>query len=195
MKLVYQRFAASTVSSVAPPPGKDHGMKSPCALFAIDPGLGSTGWAMWQYPAQPPFRPDWFGRIKGTSAVDMSFERRALQIGHALYCELTDHAPLRRVSVVCEFPEFQGGAVRQMGWRKGDLQKLTFLVGAIAGTMAEVQIFQTVRPSEWKGQLPKDVVIRRILAQFGETWGTDTGAEKDTWDAIGIGLYILKGKV
>ena len=67
----------------------------------------------------------------------------------------------------------------------GALVKLAFFVGLVCGTMPF--LVQRVEVRVWKGNLPKEVVIRRILRIF-----PDIKAKKDMWDSIGIGLY-LKG--
>jgi len=76
-----------------------------------------------------------------------------------------------------------------MGWQTGDLQKLTFLVGVLAGYFQSAVSFTPVTPNEWKGQLPKSVVIRRLQKRFGP--GATQDWEKDGWDAVGIGLWKL----
>jgi len=91
--------------------------------------------------------------------------------------------------VVCEFPEFQSGTARSMGWAKGDLQKLTFLVGYIAGRNPSCQ-FVPVKPSTWKGQLPKSIVTDRIITRLGKEWAQTSGVKTHAWDAVGIGLWF-----
>lgn len=151
------------------------------ALLAIDPGLAGTGWALWIEPAVedapnkvgviPPFGP----------RLDLA--ERCEHIVMALPYMAHDSI------VVCEFPEFQGDTGRMMGWRKGDLQKLTFLVGYIAGRL-EQHRFVGVRPSIWKGQLPKSVVEDRITERLGKAWVTASGVKTHAWDAVGIGLWF-----
>jgi hypothetical protein len=91
--------------------------------------------------------------------------------------------------IVCEFPEFQEGSARSMGWRKGDLQKLTFLVGYIAGFHRH-HTFVPVKPSTWKGQLPKSIVADRITTRLGQEWVEASGVKTHAWDAVGIGLWF-----
>jgi hypothetical protein len=87
--------------------------------------------------------------------------------------------------IVSEYPAWHGGA---LGWQRGDLQKLVFLVGVFAGYFSRCK-FTPVTPNEWKGQLPKDVVIRRLQKRFGP--GATQEWSKDVWDAVGIGLWKL----
>jgi hypothetical protein len=94
--------------------------------------------------------------------------------------------------VTCEFPEYQTGASRSMGWMRGDLQKLTYLVGVLS-RMSHDQgaVFEPVPVSQWKGQLPKDIVIDRIQQALGTRACTKLGITTHAWDATGIGLWRL----
>lgn len=93
--------------------------------------------------------------------------------------------------VVIEMPEFQSGAGRQMGWKTGDLQKLTLLVGILAATAARALAnVQLVTPSQWKGQLPKDVVQRRLETHYGSKLNK-LNIQTHAWDALGIGAWAL----
>lgn len=100
-----------------------------------------------------------------------------------LLCELRE-----RVRVVyCEMPILFEGEFGHAVVAKGDLQKLTALVGAFLGVCSIHGIrFKPILVNEWKGQMPKPVVNRRIRAILG----VDTKAYKrDEWDAVGVGLF------
>lgn len=75
--------------------------------------------------------------------------------------------------------------------RRGDLVKLTYLVGKFSSFLpTEPEDFILVRVVDWKGQLPKSVVARRV---FKILPGLSSQKISDhAVDAIGIGLY-LKG--
>lgn len=94
--------------------------------------------------------------------------------------------------LVCEFPEFQSGAGREMGWRKGDLQKLTFLIGSIYWATRPQVVFFPVSPSKWKGQLPKSVVEHRVIESLGKETCARLKLRTHAWDAAGIGLWAIK---
>lgn len=51
-------------------------------------------------------------------------------------------------------------------------------------------------PNQWKGQVPKKIMIGRIKRQLttSETNRVQNGASHDVWDAIGIGLHHLRSK-
>tara|TARA_R100000789_G_scaffold86061_2_gene82118 strand:- start:289 stop:552 length:264 start_codon:yes stop_codon:yes gene_type:complete len=84
-----------------------------------------------------------------------------------------------------------------MGWKKGDLQKLTYLVGSMGQTCMDLAFgkdlnteFMTVTPAGWKGQLSKKIVIDRIRKRIPDV-DKDFQPKLDIWDAIGIGLWAL----
>jgi hypothetical protein len=80
---------------------------------------------------------------------------------------------------------------------KESTHKLAFLVGSVARLAHTIGAdFEPITPREWKGQLPKTVVISRIIKYLGENY--KDAYKADTWDAVGIGLWkmgVLNGKV
>ena len=91
--------------------------------------------------------------------------------------------------MVFEFPElFSGNAKSQASAGRGDLFKLTYLLGGLADRAREytgrLPILMT--PQEWKGQLPKDIVIKRIEKAFGPEYASQINDHEG--DAIGMGL-------
>jgi hypothetical protein len=90
--------------------------------------------------------------------------------------------------VYCELPAVFDSA-KSMG-AKGDIIKLAYLVGAYAGVCTSQDIkFITVPVVNWKGQLPKPVVIKRIKKKIGSLDEQGTAFNGDVWDAVGIGLF------
>src|SRR6185295_3103509 len=129
------------------------------ALLAIDPGLNSMGYAYWQPDRHPGSTPSHVGLIKAP--------RRDL-VPRALFCAVTLDRKFNMCrgaghEIECEMPAYHGSMV---GWAAGDVQKLVFLVGVLAGHF-DMAKFTPVPPAGWKGQLPKEVVIRRLQNRFG----------------------------
>lgn len=77
--------------------------------------------------------------------------------------------------------------------RRGDLVKLVMVVGSIVGILStgcyEIILIPVNR---WKGQLPKDVVNKRVERFYGSN--NCKGFKTHAWDAVGIGLYY-KGEM
>jgi hypothetical protein len=158
-------------------------------LISVDPGLTGTGVVYWtsgvpikvKVLISPRKEPDEF-------EGDMTIYRSGWIAQH-----IREDSPFvvgPATTLVIEMPEFQAGATRIMGWKTGDLQKLTLLVGVISGRLHRmVRDVRLVFPSQWKGQLPKDVVERRLTEHFGVPKVRALGVKTHAWDALGIGLF------
>jgi hypothetical protein len=153
----------------------------PAPLVAIDPGLNSMGVAYWRSPKKEV--PEKAFLLKAPRKLDLT--PRALWLARELEQQLNLSGG-REHDFVCEYPAWHGSA---RGWATGDLQKLVFLVGVMAGYFQAARSFTPVTPHGWKGQLGKDVVIRRLQKRFGP--GATMWWEKDCWDAVGIGLWKM----
>lgn len=160
-------------------------------MLSIDPGLTGTGYVVWQW---------WAGSV--TPAVPIAAGVLTAPAGHhSLGVRARVLADRLRVlqgnvepwTVVCEFPEYQESSGRSMGWRTGDLQRLTFLIGVIAGRTEGT--FIEVTPHVWKGQLPKSVVQQRVINQLGSDVCEMLNLKTHAWDAAGIGLWAIQGGV
>lgn len=157
------------------------------AVFvSLDPGQ-RTGVAVWSEEARarrvPPISAAlWTG---GLGSVATTWEQRC----QALSGRLENYLRGTNVSrVYCEMPAFFEGEKGHAAAAKGDVVKLAFLVGVYAGICHGQRVgFSVVPVRDWKGQLPKTVVIERIKRKLGKGCGLYHG---DQWDAVGIGLYV-----
>jgi hypothetical protein len=159
-------------------------VRMPSWLYGIDPGLNGTGWAEFHD-----------GALTAAGVLNvphrlktLPFELRGLELARQLQTVMCD-APFH-TKVVCEMPHHFGNVGSDMGWKKGDLQKLTYLVGLFHGVLAPVD-FQPVLVRDWKGQLPKAVVTERIKRILGDYACQQVGIVSHAWDAVGIGLWAL----
>jgi hypothetical protein len=155
------------------------------AFVAIDPAFGSMGVAVWHGDDITPaavslvHAPRLGDQYTRALAAAREAERVVVD---TLEDETLDH-------LLIELPEFHGSAFRQMGWKTGDLQALTFLVGVV---VRHFNVATTlVTPSGWKGQLSKEIVTQRITKRLGSHTCHDLRIEKDGWDAVGIGLWAV----
>lgn len=169
-------------------------------VLAVDPGLNSCGYALFHTPtmqlirvgiAKPP-RHASLGLRMQTIVDDLhdclSGRQVITGIQEKYIINLID------LRLVVEMPHYQEGSAKgSFGWKTGDLQKLTLLVGFLVGHNWGAVTLAT--PRDWKGQLPKDVVIRRITKRLGAAACNRLNIQKDAWDAVGIGLWYLTGKV
>jgi hypothetical protein len=166
-------------------------------ILAIDPGLSGTGWAYWredqEHQGDAPYA---VGVITVPNKLRSDdFVIRAKYVAQQLFSitgKLYDIDESPTDIVVCEFPNYQDSGARSMGWRSGDLQRLTFLTGVIAQRFDDCE-FVPVEPYKWKGQLPKHVVEDRIRKRLGGKTCRTLGVKSHAWDAIGIGLWYRDG--
>ena len=174
---------------------------TPHYVIGIDPAFGGTGIALFQNKVLTNVL-----LLKQTGKK--RFESRAhilsLEVAEWIRQQVTEPnnpsiedvgAPL----IMCEIPAYQGTPSRSMGWKKGDLQKLTYLVGSIGYACSSTVLkndpmviphYGTVTPAGWKGQLSKEIVIQRIKKRMPNVV-EQFDPYKDIWDAIGIGLWAV----
>lgn len=86
-------------------------------------------------------------------------------------------------TVVMEFPEYHQSLGGTVTAKSGSLVKLSWFVGVLSGGLS-YESLELVTPTQWKGQLPKNIVIQRIKKRMPEV-----KAKSHDWDAIGLGLY------
>ncbi|GAG10075.1 unnamed protein product [marine sediment metagenome] len=147
-----------------------------------DPGIGGTGWAYWLEIARPcePSLP-LLSDAKTTSKT--GFE--AVEILWNWFDGLVD--VLRPETVVMEFPKlWSSSGVSQGSAAKGDLFKLTYLIGGYGRIVSERtrKPMVLISPAGWKGQLPKKVVDARIKLAIGKKYRNHES------DAVGLGLSL-----
>lgn len=177
-------------------------------VVGIDPGFGGTGIALFEDASLQNVL--WLKNVGRKSFVRRGHEL-ARDIDHWIYTEInkiggTNSDYTDNIGIVCEIPAYQNTPSRSMGWKKGDLQKLTYLVGAIGYVCATrgyesspktshssltYPEFITVSPAGWKGQLSKQIVIDRIRKKMNNV-DELFKPKLDVWDAIGIGLWAVE---
>jgi hypothetical protein len=163
-------------------------------MLAIDGGLSGTGLALFERDAtgiMHPTRVDVFTPKKtlGYMAKAQAIVDFILVSYFSSFSEsYSPGGP--SFHGVLEFPAYQEGAQRSMGWKSGDLQKLTYLIGVLTAGIPWTRVTH-VLPRDWKGQLPKDVVERRLRRDLGEDVCQKLAVKTHGWDALGIGLHVL----
>lgn len=143
------------------------------SLLAIDPSLTCTGWA-------------WFddgdvvesGYIvgKGETWPDKCWD---------ILRKFDSVCPFSPDDLVIEYPQIYN-------WRgKGDpnnIMKIAYLCGLFSGFTKP----RLVTPKEWKKQLKKPTVWRKVAEITGETSPkSEKSRDGDRWDAIALGYWYL----
>ena len=135
----------------------------------VDPGLGGTGWAYYQWVNTGG------GKVEAPTASGViraprgeCWENQAFSICHQFSGTLAAFGCVQ--DVVIEFPGLFGGdATSYAAAAKGDLFKLAVLVGGLGyvarGHTRNMPVY--VSQQEWQGQLNKQEVLLRIEKRIG----------------------------
>lgn len=141
--------------------------------LTIDPGISGTGWALWD--------DKWKLKAHGVINAPSKFPwedkcRCVMKQLRSIGWKIEG-----RTEAWVELPKQMGGARGAATAAGGSLRKLTVLVGMI---MNEFDA-RTIEVNDWKGQLPKEVVAKRVMAIL-----PNCTAKSHAMDAVGIGLYV-----
>jgi len=154
--------------------------------MCIDPGIGGTGWAVFHNPDlngnSAPVPVVDSGVIRGSGA---SWIEKSAEIAGKFKDVLDENEP---TSVVIEWPQTWAGSQTSVAATlRGDLLKLAHLCGMLYCDIVEHSYAEVsyITPGAWKGQLPKDVVIRRIQDVYPGSSFPNHAA-----DAVGMGLSL-----
>jgi Holliday junction resolvasome RuvABC endonuclease subunit len=152
-------------------------------VLTVDPGSRGTGWALWRTGSWEALEgPVLTGVCYGNPKLDFSQSTRKIinKIAEAL-----ESKPLSEVYI--EWPINFGNDRGEQAKDKGDINKLSFAIGAISQYAWEVKKANVILVSvnRWKGQLPKRIVNARIEKLLGDC----SGFRSHAWDAVGLGLW------
>ena len=163
-------------------------------VLTIDPGVHATGWAFWEYLDRQFLgehqRPDDSGVIRSRAKV---WEEAAASVWNDLETVMVMNDPML---IVIEFPGlWSSNAASHASAAKGDLFKLAYLVGGMGHVISErgdvdsttAKFPILLSPAEWKGQLPKKVVMGRIKRAYGRKYRDHEA------DSVGLGLFLQGG--
>ena len=162
-------------------------------VLSIDPGLMGTGVALWTNEGSAL---DW-ERIELPQNVWTYTPRGRTWQDRSQDCLMWLNYIYKVYNVIdtyCEWPQYFMGAIGHSATVRGDIHKLTYLIGGIAhlATYVHTGNMHLVPVVEWKGQLPKQVVINRIkqIYQKANLNINSIDIKSHGWDALGIGLYV-----
>lgn len=146
-------------------------------FMTVDPGLGGTGWALFESFDKPPSH---YGVLEDRKGKWVDRARRIANDFGGLVRGFENPA------VIIEWPGFWGGSVKSFAsMERGDLFKLCFLIGNMSAWCENPP--HLISPQVWKGQLSKEAVKNRIIRAYGAEW-KEVGDH--IADAIGIGLAM-----
>ena len=149
-------------------------------LLSIDPGTRYTGYAWWD-ATHTHITLLKYGLIRATGD---DWKKRV----ETIKFKIQEQFPEFR-SVVVELPEFHAGARGMNASRQGDTLMLAVLCGAL---MTGSTYFVT--PSQWKGQLSKQMTAKRMLKYWPELRIVQE-IDYNWADAIMLGVMTSKREV
>lgn len=93
--------------------------------------------------------------------------------------------------VYCELPQHFEGARGAAAEARGDIIKLTYMVAGYGLVCAFKRVpFEHVPVINWKGQLSKETVEKRVRRIIGEDTFRQLNIRRDIVDAVGLGLWV-----
>lgn len=151
-------------------------------MLAVDPGI-NLGWAFWpegkKYPTQ-------CGVIK----PHKKFEDFSVSMHSTIHQFGKIVLRLKPKYVVCEWPQSFTSVGGRAAAGAGSIIKLAFGIGQVALVAIVCKAkFISVPVAQWKGNLSKQIVIKRIKKRLPESRIEYLEPESHAWDAIGIGLF------
>ena len=147
--------------------------------ISVDPGLRGTGVAVWSIKNWPKLVRPLYHFIVSSR---LPYAQAGIDVADAVCRKLSAYG-YEVENMYCEFPSVWANAVSYSAATSGDILRLTYGIGCIAGRMPNCSLHM-VGVNEWKGQLSKEQVETRIVARL-----SDIRLSMHEWDAVGIGLY------
>lgn len=146
--------------------------------LTIDPG-DHTGWAYWNGTNEP-----MVGQYNVSKSKNMVLTEDDLAYLMERFSNLLDKFDVC-TRVYIEGVELWEGSLRSMtSAKRGNVFKLAYLVGGYFNEARRQGIETRILPArEWKGQLPNDVLERRLRALNGVVYASD-----HILNAVGIGF-------
>lgn len=168
-------------------------------FLTVDPGITGTGLVLWRDDDIQPVSSfliripskfgEWHERAHYTSEnFDTILDGLVIE-----YPELSSISGSRPVAaphnkVYVEYPRLFGTASGVASAERGDVFKLVFLVGIIAGKVWKLGFeFVPLPVNDWKGNLSKEIIANRCSRALGRP---TSDFPNHVTDAVGMGLYI-----
>ncbi len=160
-------------------------------ILTVDPGINAAGFAFWDeaefktrclpahvFTLKAELGGEWHDRLQDLlKKLDTWMDKRLTRPPTAVFCEM---------------PVLFAGSVGHAVARRGGLTELAAAAGAF---MTVGKYGYPVPVNEWIGQLPKEVMHRRVrstleMAASASEVQSLMGSPTHHWDAVGVGLYV-----
>lgn len=158
---------------------------------SIDPGLGGTGYAIWDRKdfarLVPPKVSGWI-----FPSIDKEWPDAVAEIGYQMSNILRLHCVHE---VFIELPQLMRSAAGAAAASSGDLVKLSMAAGSVVGSLNPSWSKTTmVDIAKWKGQVSKAETERRVRELLPRYRFSCDKPPSHEIDAVGIGLHV-KGRL
>lgn len=149
-------------------------------ILAVDPSINSCGYAVFENNQISPIL---YNIISSKSLNTQDFEYIAKS--RAMFEKVrTIQSQFKDCKIILEVPEYRKSAYIA---RESDaIVKLSFVCGMISS----LENVHHYTPSQWKGQVPKEV-MRKRLANYITDIDIMHIKQHDVVDAIGLGYYYI----
>jgi hypothetical protein len=163
-------------------------------IASIDPGISGSGLAIFDQDKLV------FARyIPNTQNKTIPLHLRVRTMGMLLVDQIQRYP---HNTIVTECPQIYPNKTAKGSDPTHDLIPLAQIGAIVAGKLSNC-CWEQVYPKEWKGQVDKLPMNKRVLARLDEEerekidWATTASLDHNILDAIGIGLHYLNrlGKV
>lgn len=156
-------------------------------LISIDPSINNVGIAIWQLP----------NTLIMYQLLHPKIDKRGNEYDKSLSILDQIKAWVKAYTVnrmILEVPAHW--AVAGFEAREtGSIAKLMLVVGMIYSMRHDLDELKIVKPAEWKGQLPKEVMENRLRKDYASIGVDLAKLNPNVVDAIGIGHFYITGSV
>lgn len=156
-------------------------------LISVDPGTHSAGVACWD---DDELTSAWL-------SVAEDWRMTAFQV----FSDLKECFPIELIktaNLILEIPQVY--TQNKLKGDPNDLVDVASMASCLAGAFGPEARVMRYWPADWKGQVPKVIMTNRIKEKLSKDerarveLPSAKGLQHNVWDAIGIGLYHLRGR-
>lgn len=156
-------------------------------LISIDPSINNVGIAVWELPNALMMYRLLHPKV---DARNNEYDK-SLSILDQIKDWIKTYAVNRMILEVPAHWAVGGFEARETG----SIAKLMLVVGLLYSMKHDLDELKIVKPHEWKGQLPKEVMENRLRDEYTAI-GVDLAVlNPNVVDAIGLGHYYIFGSV
>lgn len=156
-------------------------------LISIDPSINNVGIAIWELPNGLMMHRLLHPKV---NARESEYDK-SLSILDQIKEWIKAYGVNRMILEVPAHWAVAGFEARETG----SIAKLCLVVGLIYSLKHDLDELRIVKPHEWKGQLPKEVMVNRLKEGYVPIGIDLEKINPNVADAIGIGHFYLFGSV